>query len=67
MSEENKAKVRQFLEEAFGQGKPELVDDLLDADFVCHDPNSETGEIRGAETVKGEVGYFHNAFPDPRS
>jgi hypothetical protein len=40
MSEENKAKVRQFLEEAFGQGKPELVDDLLDADFVCHDPTA---------------------------
>jgi steroid delta-isomerase-like uncharacterized protein len=64
MSEENKAKVRQFLEEAFGQGKVEVVDEVLDPDFVCHDPNSETGEIRGAETVKGEVGYFHNAFPD---
>jgi steroid delta-isomerase-like uncharacterized protein len=64
MSEENKEKVRRFLEEAFGQGKTEVVDEVLDTDFVCHDPNSETGEIRGADTVKGEVGYFHNAFPD---
>src|SRR5215211_6312650 len=66
MSVVNKATVRRFLEEAFGQGKPEVVDEVLDPDFVCHDPNSETGEIRGADTVKGEVGYFHNAFPDFR-
>jgi steroid delta-isomerase-like uncharacterized protein len=66
MSVVNKATVRRFLEEAFGQGKTEVVDEVLDPDFVCHDPNSETGEIRGADTVKGEVGYFHNAFPDFR-
>jgi steroid delta-isomerase-like uncharacterized protein len=64
MSEENKQKVRRFMEEAFGQGKTEVVDELLDADFVCHDPNSEAGDIRGADTIKGEVGYFHSAFPD---
>jgi steroid delta-isomerase-like uncharacterized protein len=66
MSVVNKAGVRRFLEEAFGQGKTDVVDEVLDPDFVCHDPNSETGEIRGADTVKGEVGYFHNAFPDFR-
>jgi steroid delta-isomerase-like uncharacterized protein len=64
MSEENKQKVRRFLEEAFGQGKTEVVDEVLEADFVCHDPNSETGEIRGAETIKGEIEYFRNAVPD---
>jgi steroid delta-isomerase-like uncharacterized protein len=66
MSEENKEKVRRFMEEAFGQGKTEVVDEVLDPDFVCWDPNSETGEIRGADTIKGEVGYFHSAFPDFR-
>jgi steroid delta-isomerase-like uncharacterized protein len=64
MSEENKEKARRFLEEAFGQGKVEVIDEVVDPDFVCHDPNSETGEIRGADTIKGEIGYFHNAFPD---
>ena len=64
MSEENKAKVQRFLEEGFGQGKTELVDELLHSDFVCYDPNSETGEIRGADTVKGEIEYFHSAVPD---
>jgi steroid delta-isomerase-like uncharacterized protein len=64
MSEENKEKARRVYEEAFGQSKTEVIDEVLHSDFVCHDPNSETGEIRGAETIKGEIEYFKNAFPD---
>src|SRR5215204_1969648 len=64
MSEENKANVRRVLEEGFGQGKTELVDEVLHSDFVCYDPNSESGEIRGADTIKGEIEYFRNAVPD---
>jgi steroid delta-isomerase-like uncharacterized protein len=64
MSEENKAKVRRFLEEGFGQGKTELVDELLRSDFVCYDPNSESGAVRGVDTFKGEIEYFRNAVPD---
>jgi len=60
----NKAAVRRLYEEAFAQGKTEVVDEVLDPDFVCHDPNSETGEIRGAETMKGEIEYFRGAFPE---
>ena len=64
MSVVNKAAARRLYEEAFAQGKPEVVDEVLHPDFVCHDPNSETGEIRGAETIKGEIEYFRNAVPD---
>jgi steroid delta-isomerase-like uncharacterized protein len=64
VSEGNKEKVRRVLEEAFGQGKVEVIDEVLHSDFVCYDPNSEAGEIRGAETIKGEIGYFRQAFPD---
>ncbi len=64
MSEENKEKVRRLYEEAFGQGKTEVVDEVLDPDFVCYDPNAEGGEVRGAQTIKGEIEYFHNAFPE---
>jgi steroid delta-isomerase-like uncharacterized protein len=64
MFEGNKEKARRVYEEAFGQGQPEVIDEVLHSDFVCHDPNSETGEIRGAETMKGEIEYFKNAFPD---
>ena len=63
-AEENKAKMRRLLEEAFGQGNVDVVDEVLDPDFVCYDPNSETGEIRGADTIKGEIEYFRNAVPD---
>jgi steroid delta-isomerase-like uncharacterized protein len=60
----NKAAVRRLYEEAFAQGKLEVVDEVLHSDYVCYDPNSETGEIRGADTVKGEIDYFRQAFPD---
>jgi len=49
-AQENRDKMRRFLEEAFGQGKLEVVDEVLHSDFVCWDPNSETKEIRGAQT-----------------
>jgi steroid delta-isomerase-like uncharacterized protein len=64
MSVVNKAAVRRLYEEAFAQGKPEVVDEVLHPEFVCHEPNSETGEIRGAETLKDETEYFRQAFPD---
>ena len=60
-AEENKEKVRRLLEEAYGEGKIEVVDEVLHSDFVCYDPNSESGEVRGAEAVKGEIEYFRNA------
>ncbi|MGH3147656.1 MAG: ester cyclase [Rubrobacter sp.] len=62
--EENKAIVRRFMEEAFGGGKPELVDDLLDSDFVRYDPYIEAGEVRGTQTVKDNIVWFRSAFPD---
>jgi steroid delta-isomerase-like uncharacterized protein len=64
LAEENKEKARRLLEEAFGQGKTEVVDEVLHSDFVCYDPNSEAGEIRGADTIKGEIEYFRTAVPD---
>ena len=64
MSEQNKENMRRVLAEAFGQGKVEIIDEVLDPDFVCWDPNSESGAIRGADTIKGEIEYFRNAVPD---
>jgi steroid delta-isomerase-like uncharacterized protein len=63
-SEENKKKARRFMEEAFGQDKPELLDDLLDPDFVRYDPYIEAGAVRGVQTVKENIVWFHNVFPD---
>jgi steroid delta-isomerase-like uncharacterized protein len=63
-AEENKKKARRFMEEAFGQDKPKLVDDLLDPDFVRYDPYIEAGEVRGVQTVKENITWFRNVFPD---
>jgi predicted ester cyclase len=63
-AQENKEKARRLMEEAFGQGKTEVLDKVLHTDFVCYDPNSESGEIRGADTMKGEIEYFRQAVPD---
>ena len=63
-TEENKAKARRLQEESFGGGKPELVDELLDPDFVRHDPYIEAGVVRGTQTVKDNIVWFRNAFPD---
>ena len=64
MSEANKEKARRFMEEGFGQGKLEILDEVLDPDFVCYDPNSEAGEVRGADAIKQEIEWFRNAVPD---
>ena len=63
-AQENKEKARRMVEEAFGQGKLEVVEEILDPDFVCYDPNSEAGEVRGADTIKQEIEWFRNAVPD---
>ncbi len=63
-AEEYKEKARRLMEEAFGGGKVEVIDEVLDPDFVCYDPNSEAGEVRGADTIKQEIEWFRNAVPD---
>src|SRR5215203_1806617 len=63
-AQDNKEKARRLMEEAFGQGNTNVIDEVLHSEFVCYDPNSESGEIRGADTIKGEIEYFRNAVPD---
>src|SRR5918998_1204216 len=63
-AEENKATVRRFMVESFGEGKPELVDELLDPNIVRYDPYIEAGEVRGTQTVKDNIVWFRRAFPD---
>ncbi len=50
-AEQSKAAVRHFMEESFGGGKLEMVDDLLAPDFVRYDPYIEAGEVRGTQTL----------------
>ena len=43
----NKAVVRRLYEETFGQGKPEVLEEVLNPAFVCYYANAEGGELRG--------------------
>jgi hypothetical protein len=58
-------KVRRYMQEVFGWGKTEVVDEKLEADFVCHDSNGETGESKGAATTKDHRAHPYSACRHP--
>ena len=61
--DENKVVSWRLQEEVFGQGKLELVDELLAPDYVSHAPGDP--ELRrGPEDIKEIVSSYHSAFPD---
>ena len=62
-AEENKALVRRFIEEVINEGNMATIDELVDPDWVDHDPSSPE-EIRGIEGAKQFYGDFRSAFPD---
>jgi steroid delta-isomerase-like uncharacterized protein len=63
MSDENKELHRRVWEEFRGQGKADLADELLAADFVDHDPNNPE-DFRTPEGAKEELSIYRTAFPD---
>ena len=60
MSEQHKAVVRRIYDEVFGQGRLEVVDELLSADAIDHEGEGGTGP----QTLKDAAGMFRAAFPD---
>jgi len=62
MSEENKAKFRRVLLECFNQGNLATADELIDVNFVDHNP--PPGVSQGLEGFKQIVTMFRGAFPD---
>ena len=61
MSEENKALVRRYIEEALGKGELSVIEEIFAADAVSHTPN---GDLNGIEDLKEPVNMRRNAFPD---
>jgi hypothetical protein len=47
-TQENKAKVRRLFEEDRRRSTTNVVDELPNPDFVCYEPISESGEVRGS-------------------
>jgi steroid delta-isomerase-like uncharacterized protein len=62
VSEENKALVQRFVEEAFNKGNLEVADEVYASGFVSH---QSAGPVeRDPEYVKQFVGMYRGAFPD---
>ena len=58
--EENKALVRRFMEEIVNEGNLELIDELIDTDFVNHFPPPGTTPDR--EGFKKHLSDIHTSF-----
>jgi steroid delta-isomerase-like uncharacterized protein len=54
---------RRALEEGFGQGKVEVLDEIFADDFVGHDPLSGDQDLAA---VKETIAAYRGAFPDLR-
>jgi steroid delta-isomerase-like uncharacterized protein len=63
MSAENKTIARRALEEIWGGGSLDVVDELFADDYVV-DTGGGMEPLRGPEGVKQFVGAFRGAFPD---
>ncbi len=63
MSEENKALLQQFVD---GMNAKDLsvIDRIVDADFVEHDPGPGQGKGKGPEGLKRMMQMFYTGFPD---
>jgi predicted ester cyclase len=62
VTELNKLKVRLFIEAVLNEGRLELIDDLVAADYVGHVPCAET-EVTGPEGVRRLVSSHRRAHP----
>jgi predicted ester cyclase len=61
MAEDNTATARRVLEEVFGEGNVDLLDELCTEDFTSHDPMAGDTDREGLKQV---VSGYREAFPD---
>jgi len=61
-SHTNEALLRRMYDEVFGKGKLSVVDELIDRNFVEHEP--QPGFKPGAEGLKQLIGAMRSGFPD---
>jgi len=60
-TEQNKAMARRFYNEVIGQGKLEVIDQIVAPSFVDHDRDNPTHDLAG---VKQFIAMIRSAFPD---
>ena len=64
MSEQNKALVRRFFDQVYNNARPEVIDELLAADYVDH--SAPPGQAAGAAGTRQVYDMYRTAFPDLR-
>ena len=64
MSTDSKAVIRRLFDEVLNGGKLELLDRLIGADYVEHNPSP--GQAAGAAGVRAKIQALKTAFPDLR-
>ena len=64
MSEQNKALVRRFFDQVYNNARPEVIDELLAADYVDH--SAPPGQAAGAAGTRQVCDMYRTAFPDLR-
>ena len=63
ISELNKLKVRLFIEAVLNEGRLELIDELIAADFIGHLPCAEP-DVTGPAGVRHFVSSHRRAHPE---
>lgn len=63
MSEQNKTVERRLLQEVYGNGNLDLIDELVASDFIGHGTAREGGD-RGRDAYRAFVVEMRTAFPD---
>jgi steroid delta-isomerase-like uncharacterized protein len=66
LTETNKTVSRRFFEEVFGNGKLNVLDEIIAKDHVTNGPGALPGLPTGPEGAKQLVAVYRNAFPDLR-
>jgi predicted ester cyclase len=65
-AEQNRAIIRRFLEETWNHGNLAVIDEVLAAEYLSHDPAAPSGRFHRPEEFKRFVTTWRNAFPDFR-
>ena len=61
MSEQNKARIRRVIEEAYSRGDLSVVDEVAASDLIIH---ASSQDIRGRDGAKQYISMLRKAFPD---
>ncbi len=64
MSDQNKALSKRNFEEVWNQRKLAVIDELVAANSVLHDPTVPGGKVNGSQGYKQFVEIYQTAFPD---